>query len=152
MPQHVNPPNARHGPRRRPQLGPQAQTCLPRRQLSRRHCAQSRYERPHGLVPLVRTHCSETHHHAHISRGYVVQMEVVRARVLGYTVGDVPITFVDRIFGESNLDAGEIFQYTKGVCPLFITVWSIARTSYLLTKCSPKRHHVVPPRVKLTRT
>jgi dolichol-phosphate mannosyltransferase len=54
-----------------------------------------------------------------ISRGYVVQMEVmVRARALGYTVGDVPITFVDRIFGESNLDAGEILQYTKGVWTL----------------------------------
>ncbi|KAI9511323.1 glycosyltransferase family 2 protein [Russula earlei] len=46
-----------------------------------------------------------------ISRGYVFQMEMmVRARALGYTVGEVPITFVDRLFGESNLDAGEVVQ------------------------------------------
>ncbi|KAH9963502.1 glycosyltransferase family 2 protein [Russula dissimulans] len=58
-----------------------------------------------------------------ISRGYVFQMEMmVRARALGYTVGEVPITFVDRLFGESNLDAGEIVQYAKGVWSLFTTV------------------------------
>ena len=58
-----------------------------------------------------------------ISRGYVFQMEMmVRARALGYTVGEVPITFVDRLFGESNLDAGEIVQYAKGVWALFTTV------------------------------
>ena len=38
-----------------------------------------------------------------ISRGYVFQMEMmVRAHALGYTV-EVPITFVDRLLGESNL-------------------------------------------------
>lgn len=58
-----------------------------------------------------------------ISRGYVFQMEMmVRARALGYTVGEVPITFVDRLFGESNLDAGEVVQYAKGVWTLFTTV------------------------------
>jgi len=58
-----------------------------------------------------------------ISRGYVFQMEMmVRARALGYTVGEVPITFVDRLFGESNLDAGEVVQYAKGVWSLFTTV------------------------------
>jgi len=47
---------------------------------------------------------------------------MVRARALGYTVGEVPITFVDRLFGESNLDAGEVVQYAKGVWSLFTTV------------------------------
>ncbi|KAH9064962.1 glycosyltransferase family 2 protein [Lactarius vividus] len=58
-----------------------------------------------------------------VSRGYVFQMEMmVRARALGYTVGEVPITFVDRIFGESKLGASEVVQYAKGVWTLFTTV------------------------------
>jgi dolichol-phosphate mannosyltransferase len=57
------------------------------------------------------------------SRGYVFQMEmIVRARALGYTVGEVPITFVDRIFGESKLGADEIVGYAKGVWSLFTGV------------------------------
>jgi len=57
------------------------------------------------------------------SRGYVFQMEMmVRARALGYTVGEVPITFVDRIFGESKLGADEIVGYAKGVWALFTGV------------------------------
>ena len=55
-----------------------------------------------------------------ISRGYVFQMEVlVRARQLGCTVGEVPITFVDRLYGESKLGAGEIVEYLKGLMFLF---------------------------------
>jgi dolichol-phosphate mannosyltransferase len=54
------------------------------------------------------------------SKGYVFQMEMmVRARSLGYTVGEVPITFVDRIFGESKLGADEIVSYARGVWTLF---------------------------------
>ncbi|OJA16784.1 hypothetical protein AZE42_03311 [Rhizopogon vesiculosus] len=57
------------------------------------------------------------------SRGYVFQMEMmVRARALGYTVGEVPITFVDRIFGESKLGADEVVGYAKGVWQLFKSV------------------------------
>ena len=57
------------------------------------------------------------------SRGYVFQMEMmVRAKALGYTVGEVPITFVDRIFGESKLGADEIVGYAKGVWALFMDV------------------------------
>ena len=57
------------------------------------------------------------------SRGYVFQMEMmVRARALGYTVGEVPITFVDRIFGESKLGANEVVGYLKGVWSLFTSV------------------------------
>ena len=57
------------------------------------------------------------------SRGYVFQMEMmVRARALGYTIGEVPITFVDRIYGESKLGAGEVVTYAKGVWGLFTGV------------------------------
>lgn len=55
-------------------------------------------------------------------KGYVFQMEVVvRAKQQGYSIGEVPITFVDRIYGESKLGAGEIVQYLKGLMGLFIT-------------------------------
>ena len=51
------------------------------------------------------------------------QMEmIVRARALGYKIGEVPITFVDRIFGESKLGADEIVGYAKGVWALFVNV------------------------------
>lgn len=58
-----------------------------------------------------------------VSKGYVFQMEMmVRARALGYSVGEVPITFVDRIFGDSKLGANEIVSYAKGIWTLFTTV------------------------------
>jgi dolichol-phosphate mannosyltransferase len=47
---------------------------------------------------------------------------IVRARSLGYTIGEVPITFVDRIFGESKLGGNEIVGYAKGVGMLW---WSV---------------------------
>ena len=57
------------------------------------------------------------------SRGYVFQIEIiVRAQYLGNTIEEIPITFVDRIFGESKLGAGEILQYLKGVVDLFLDV------------------------------
>ncbi|KAE8213549.1 hypothetical protein CF319_g3933 [Tilletia indica] len=57
------------------------------------------------------------------SKGYVFQMEIlVRAKAAGYTVGEVPITFCDRVFGESKLGGDEIVQYARGVWNLFMTV------------------------------
>uniref|UniRef100_A0A7S1U8A9 Dolichol-phosphate mannosyltransferase subunit 1 n=1 Tax=Phaeomonas parva TaxID=124430 RepID=A0A7S1U8A9_9STRA len=57
------------------------------------------------------------------SRGYVFQMEVaVRARAMGYSFAEVPISFVDRIYGESKLGAGEVIQYIKGLLTLFFSV------------------------------
>ena len=47
---------------------------------------------------------------------------IVQARALGYTAGKVPITFFDRIFGESKLGADEIVGYLKGVWALFVGV------------------------------
>lgn len=56
------------------------------------------------------------------SKGYVFQMEMmIRARQFNYTIGEVPITFVDRVFGESKLGADEIAMYLKGVFNLFLT-------------------------------
>lgn len=57
------------------------------------------------------------------SKGYVFQMEmIVRAREAGYKIGEVPIAFVDRIYGDSKLGSDEITQYAKGVWALFIGV------------------------------
>jgi len=50
------------------------------------------------------------------SKGYVFQMELIcLAKAMGYTVAEVPITFVDRVYGESKLGGDEIIQYAKGV-------------------------------------
>uniref|UniRef100_A0A914YH25 Dolichyl-phosphate beta-D-mannosyltransferase n=1 Tax=Panagrolaimus superbus TaxID=310955 RepID=A0A914YH25_9BILA len=58
-----------------------------------------------------------------VSTGYVFQMEMMfRAKKLGYKVGEVPITFVDRFFGESKLGAQEVLGYLKGLCYLFTQV------------------------------
>ena len=57
-----------------------------------------------------------------VSKGYVFQMEmIVRARQFKYTIGEVPITFVDRVYGESKLGGSEIFQFVKGLLYLFAT-------------------------------
>jgi len=57
------------------------------------------------------------------SRGYVFQMEIItRAQYLGYDIEEIPITFPDRIFGESKLGANEIVSYLKGLMDLFLDV------------------------------
>jgi dolichol-phosphate mannosyltransferase len=57
-----------------------------------------------------------------ISKGYVFQMEMmVRARQFNFTIGEVGITFVDRLYGESKLGADEITGYLKGLFTLFLT-------------------------------
>ena len=56
------------------------------------------------------------------SKGYVFQMEmVVRARQFGFSIGEVPISFVDRVYGESKLGGNEIIQFVKGLLYLFAT-------------------------------
>jgi len=55
-------------------------------------------------------------------KGYAFQMEIlVRAHKAGLKIGEVPITFVDRIYGESKLGANEIIMYLKGLLQLFFT-------------------------------
>jgi len=57
-----------------------------------------------------------------VSKGYVFQMEMmVRARQFGNTIGEVPISFVDRVYGESKLGGSEIVGFLKGVLYLFAT-------------------------------
>ena len=57
------------------------------------------------------------------SKGYVFQMEIlVRAKALGYSVKEVPITFCDRLYGESKLGGDEIVGYAKGVWQLFVGI------------------------------
>eukprot|EP01040_Poterioochromonas_malhamensis_P015702 gene15702-17627_t len=54
-------------------------------------------------------------------KAYVFQMEViVRARVKGYSIAEVPIIFVDRLYGESKLGANEIVSYLRGLWDLFL--------------------------------
>ena len=56
-------------------------------------------------------------------KGYAFQMEIiVRSKKAGFTVSEVPITFVDRIYGESKLGAKEIVMYAQGLVQLFFTM------------------------------
>jgi dolichol-phosphate mannosyltransferase len=41
---------------------------------------------------------------------------------MGYKIEEVPITFVDRIFGESKLGANEIVSYLQGIVDLFVDI------------------------------
>ena len=57
------------------------------------------------------------------SKGYTFQMEMmVRAKAMGFSVAEVPISFVDRVYGESKLGGDEIVEYAKGVFNLFTKV------------------------------
>jgi dolichol-phosphate mannosyltransferase len=54
--------------------------------------------------------------------GYAFQMEiVVLAKKAGFSIVEVPITFVDRLYGESKLGPREIILYLKGLVYLFFT-------------------------------
>ena len=58
-----------------------------------------------------------------ITRNYTFQMEIiVRARENGLSIAQVPITFVDRVYGESKLGKSEIVGYLKGLWSLFTNV------------------------------
>lgn len=115
-------------------MGSETETGLKRRQLSCGYSAESRRERLDGFFPvscrksvtncrLYRREVLQDVISRCTSKGYVFQMEiVVRARALGYTIGEVPITFVDRIFGDSKLGGSEIVGYAKGVLSLW---WSV---------------------------
>ncbi|KAI9831577.1 MAG: dolichol-P-mannose synthesis [Sarea resinae] len=57
------------------------------------------------------------------SKGYTFQMEMmVRAKAMGCRVAECPITFVDRLYGESKLGGDEIVEYAKGVGMLWLKV------------------------------
>jgi dolichol-phosphate mannosyltransferase len=57
------------------------------------------------------------------SKGYVFQMElIVLAKSMGYSIAEVPITFVDRVYGDSKLGGDEIIQYATGVLSLWTRI------------------------------
>lgn len=57
-----------------------------------------------------------------VSKGYIFQMEmIIRARQFNFTIGEVPISFVDRFYGESKLGGKEIYQFATGLLYLFAT-------------------------------
>lgn len=57
-----------------------------------------------------------------VTKGYTFQMEMmVRARQHGFSVEEIPISFVDRFFGESKLGASELAGYLQGLWTLFTT-------------------------------
>jgi dolichol-phosphate mannosyltransferase len=41
---------------------------------------------------------------------------------MGFTVAEVPISFVDRLYSESKLGGDEIVEYAKGVFSLWLKV------------------------------
>ena len=56
------------------------------------------------------------------SKGYVFQMEMMcLANASGYKIEEVPIVFVDRVYGESKLGAIEVVRFAKGLLRLFAT-------------------------------
>ena len=57
------------------------------------------------------------------STGYAFQMEIItRAQYLGYQVAEVPIVFVDRLFGSSKLGTAELVMFARGLVHLLLTL------------------------------
>ena len=56
-------------------------------------------------------------------QGYAFQMEIiVRASQKNFKMKEVPIVFVDRLYGESKLGNAEIVLYLQGLIRLFFTL------------------------------
>ncbi|ERT00685.1 dolichol-phosphate mannosyltransferase [Sporothrix schenckii 1099-18] len=56
-------------------------------------------------------------------RGFGMQMALaVTAKAMGYTIAEVPITFVDRVYGDSKMSASDIAEYVTGVVKLWLKV------------------------------
>ena len=54
------------------------------------------------------------------NKGYGFQMEIaVRASWKGYKIGEVPIVFVDRLYGSSKFGPNEVYLYLYSVWQLF---------------------------------
>ena len=76
------------------------------------------------------------------SKGYVFQMElIVLAQAMGYTIAEVPISFVDRLYGDSKLSGDEITQYITGVLSLWTRVWIWHASMTNLERESILYHH-----------
>lgn len=56
-------------------------------------------------------------------QGYAFQMEIIaRAAARGCRICEVPIVFVDRLYGTSKLGAMEVVTYLKGLAGLVLTI------------------------------
>lgn len=76
-----------------------------------------------GSYRLYRKNVLDKVIHSTTSKGYSFQMEMmVRAKAMGCRVAECPITFVDRLYGESKLGGHEIVEYLKGVFSLWLKV------------------------------
>ena len=54
------------------------------------------------------------------SSGYAFQMEIiVRAKYKGFTINEIPISFVDRLMGKSKLGMSEVVNYFISVLILY---------------------------------
>jgi dolichol-phosphate mannosyltransferase len=47
---------------------------------------------------------------------------IIRAQQMGFRIEEVPITFVDRVYGESKLGGMEIVSYLKGLINLMLEI------------------------------
>lgn len=57
--------------------------------------------------------------HIKTTYGYMFQIEIIfRAGIANLKMTEVPITFVDRFFGESKLGSSEIISYLEGMWSL----------------------------------
>lgn len=57
------------------------------------------------------------------SKGYAFQMEMIaRATALHASIAEVPIVFVDRLYGESKLGRAEYLLFLKGLIHLFFSL------------------------------
>jgi dolichol-phosphate mannosyltransferase len=57
------------------------------------------------------------------SKGYAFQMEMIaRATASGASIAEVPIVFVDRVFGQSKLGRNEYTMFISGLVHLFFTL------------------------------
>ncbi len=65
------------------------------------------------------------------SKGYSFQMEIIfRAKAMGFTVAEVPISFVDRVYGESKLVSGSSLSWQSAVLTLKrveMKLWNMSR-------------------------
>mmetsp|Transcript_3126 Transcript_3126/g.6145 ORF Transcript_3126/g.6145 Transcript_3126/m.6145 type:complete len:239 (+) Transcript_3126:175-891(+) len=75
-----------------------------------------------GSFRLYRKPVLETLVSQAVSKGYVFQMEmIIRARQNSFSISEVPVTFVDRVYGSSKLGGSEILGYLKGLLYMFFT-------------------------------
>lgn len=60
------------------------------------------------------------------SKGFVFQMEIiVVARRLGFSIEEVPIAFVDRMFGQSKLSGQEVMQFVSALLTLSLSTQEV---------------------------